>query len=162
MALHEKDAAEVWRVLGAFEQLPPAVRRELGDIILQLLPRPKMQAVREALIWTVGRIGARVPFNGNAQSTVSASAAASWLQQLMAMQLDDCQPLPVCIMQLARRTHDRLTDVPAESREEAARFLKEMGGTRNLVKLITKGGETDAETQDAVFGESLPMGLVAG
>lgn len=162
IALHEKDAAEVWRVLGAFEQLPPAVRRELGDIILQLLPRPKMQAVREALIWTVGRIGARVPFNGNAQSTVSASAAASWLQQLMAMQLDDCQPLPVCIMQLARRTHDRLTDVPAESREEAARFLKEMGGTRNLVKLITKGGETDAETQDAVFGESLPMGLVAG
>ena len=162
IALHEKDAAEVWRVLGAFEQLPPSVRKELGDIIVQLLPRPKMRPVKEAMIWTIGRLGARVPFNGNAQSTVSASAASSWLRQLMAMQLDECRPLPVCIMQLARRTHDRLTDLSSETREEAARFLKEMGTNRNLVKLITKGGETDAETQDAVFGESLPMGLVAG
>ncbi len=159
IALHEKDAAEIWRVLGAFEQLPPSVRHELGDIVLQLLPRPKMQAVREALVWTLGRLGSRVPFNGNAQSTVNADTAARWLQQLLSMQLEDVQTLPLAIMQLARRTDDRFTDIPDDVREEAARYLKEMGGYRSLIKLIREAGTTDAETQGALFGEALPLGL---
>ncbi|APZ92652.1 hsp70 family protein [Fuerstiella marisgermanici] len=159
IALHEKDAAEIWRVLGAFEQLPPSVRHELGDIVLQLLPRPKMQPMREALVWTLGRLGSRVPFNGNAQSTVNADTAARWLQQLLSMQLEDVQTLPLAIMQLARRTDDRFTDIPDDVREEAARYLKEMGGYHSLIKLIREAGTTDAETKGALFGEALPLGL---
>ena len=159
IVLHEKDAAEIWRALGAFEQLPPSVRRELGDIILQFLGRPKMQAVREPLIWALGRIGSRVPLNGNAQSTVSRETAERWLTQLLKMQLDDAHSLPLCIMQLARRTDDRFVDLSTAARDEAARFLKEMGGHQQLIKLILEGGEADRETRDALFGESLPLGL---
>lgn len=159
IALHEKDAAEIWRALGAFEQLPPFARKELGDIILQLLPRPKMESVREAMVWALGRIGSRVPLNGNAQSTVQSETAARWLQELLRMQLETVQSVPLAIMQLARRTNDRLIDLPTEAREDAARYLREMGGYRSLIKLIREGGSTDAETRAALFGESLPLGL---
>ncbi len=159
VVLHEKDASEIWRVLGAFEQLPPSSRKELGDIILKFLTRPKMQPVRESLIWALGRIGSRVPLNGNAQSTVSRDTAERWLHQLLKMQLDDAQSLPLCIMQLARKTDDRFVDLSGAARDEAIRFLKEMGGHRQLIKLIKEGGETDAETQNALFGEALPLGL---
>ncbi len=159
VVLHEKDAAEIWRVLGAFEQLPPNVRRELGDIMLQFLRRPRMQPVKEPLIWALGRIGSRVPLNGNAHSTVSRDTAERWLHQLLKMQLDDAQSLPLCIMQLARRTDDRFVDLSSEARSEAARFLKEMSGHDKLVRLINEVGDTDSETQNALFGESLPLGL---
>ena len=159
IALHEKDGAEVWRVLGAFEQLPPSIRRELGDIILQLVSRPKMQSVKEPMVWSLGRIGARVPLNGNAQSTVSADTAAAWLDRLLKLQLDDVRTLPLSIMELSRRTNDRFTDLPEAARAEATRFLKEMGNYDSLVTLIEQGGSVDNETQNQLFGESLPLGL---
>lgn len=159
IALHEKDAAEIWRVLGAFELLPPAVRRELGDIVLQLLPRPKMQPVREALVWTLGRLGSRSPLNGNAQSTVNPDTAARWLKEILGMQLDDIQATPIAVMQLARRTNDRFTDISQDMRDEAIRYLREMGGHRSLIKLIQEAGSTDSDTLAAMFGDSLPLGL---
>lgn len=157
--LHEQDAAEIWRVVGAFEQLAPAVRREVGDLILQFLGRPKMKAVYEALLWSMGRIGSRVPLNGNAQSTVSRDTAERWLQKLMSMQLDELKSLPLAIMQLSRRTDDRFVDVKVEARKEAAEFLQQMGEHDRLVALILEGGQADKETQNAMFGESLPLGL---
>lgn len=157
--LHENDAAEIWRVLGAFEQLPPGVKREMGDIILQFLGRPKMKAVHEPMIWALGRIGSRVPLNGNAQSTVSRETAERWVGQLMSMQLDEYQSLPLCLMQLSRRTDDRFIDLSASVRDEAADYVKQMGGFRQLVRLIREGGEVDTETREAMFGETLPMGL---
>lgn len=157
--LHESDAAEIWRVLGAFEQLPPGVKREMGDIMLQFLQRPKMKAVHEPLIWALGRIGSRVPLNGNAQSTVHRETAERWVGQLMSMQLDEYQTLPLCLMQMSRRTDDRFIDLSESVRQEAADYVKQMGGYRSLVRLIREGGEADSETRDAMFGESLPMGL---
>ena len=159
VALHEKDAAEIWRVLGAFEQLPPSVRRELGDIVLLFLSRPKMQPVYESLLWAFGRMGSRVPLNGNAQSTVNRETAERWVKKLMSMQLDDLQSLPLAVMQLSRRTDDRFIDLPEDSRQEAAEYLKQMGGQRAFVKLIKDGGQADQDTKEALFGDSLPLGL---
>lgn len=157
--LQENDAAEIWRVLGAFEQLPPSVKREMGEVILQFLSRPRMKTVHEPMIWALGRIGSRVPLNGNAQSTVNRETAERWLRQLMSMQLDDYQMLPLCLMQISRLTSDRFVDVNADVREEVADYLKQMGGHRQLIRLIREGGDVDSETQDAMFGEALPMGL---
>ncbi|GAB5443794.1 MAG: Hsp70 family protein [Fuerstiella sp.] len=157
--LHESDAAEIWRVLGALEQLPPTVRRELGDAILWFLSRPRMKAVREPLVWAIGRIGARQPMNGNAQSTVQAETAERWLNELMRLQLDETKVLPLSLMQLARKTHDRLTDVSDSVRDETLRYLREMDASDALTHLVAEGGTTDAETAAEVFGDSLPLGL---
>ena len=162
VVLHDQDAAEIWRLLGAFEQLSPVVRSELGDMILLLLPRPKLAPVSDALVWSLGRVGARVPLNGSSLVTVQPTTAERWLNRLLTLRLDNVTSLPLAVMELARRTDNRFVDLAEESREEAARYLKEMGGHRSLVKLIREGGSIDRETQDALFGESLPTGLRLG
>ncbi|MEZ6062617.1 MAG: Hsp70 family protein [Planctomycetaceae bacterium] len=159
IVLHEKDAAEIWRLLGSFEQLAPSVRSDLGDTILMLLTRPKLAPVRDALVWTLGRLGARVPLNGSALVTVQPETAERWLKEVLALGLDDVRSLPLAIMELSRRTDNRFVDLPETAREAAARYLREMGGHRTLIRLIREVGDVDRETQDALFGESLPIGL---
>jgi hypothetical protein len=97
--------------------------------------------------------------NGNAQSTVQAETAERWLNELMKLQLDETKVLPLSLMQLARKTHDRLTDVSDPARDETLRYLREMDASDALTHLVAEGGTTDAETAAEVFGDSLPLGL---
>jgi molecular chaperone DnaK (HSP70) len=159
IALHDEDASEIWRALGAFEQLPPSVRTETGEMILDLVSRGRMKSVRDPMIWTLGRLGARVPMGAAAAVPVAASTAEKWLKELLQRQIDDVISTPLTVMQLTRRTGDRFTDVGQEFRDEAIRYLREMNGDARLISLIRDGGATDSETQSAVFGESLPVGL---
>ena len=58
------EAAELWRLLGSVELLSVADKVELGGLVADLAPREKIAAVRNAAIWALGRIGARVPLYG--------------------------------------------------------------------------------------------------
>ena len=113
------------------------------------------------MIWALGRIGSRVPMNGNAQSTVSTNCVADWLHELFKLQLDDVKALPLSVMQMARCTDDRLTDLPQKTRDEAIKYLKEMGGHDPLIELIQQAGKADHDLRNAIFGEQLPLGLSA-
>ncbi len=159
IAVHEADAAEIWRVLGAFENLPPSSRSEIGEFILELVSRPRMKAVREPMIWALGRIGSRSPMGASAAVPVAATTAEHWATQIMDRQLDELPSTPLAVMQLTRRTGNRFVDVSQSCRDEAIRYLREMDAPSPLVSLIRDGGSTDAETRAAVFGESLPIGL---
>ena len=66
---------------------------------------------------------------------------------------------PVSIMQIARCTGDRYRDLSEPRRREAARWLTDHAADRHLVELVLQGGQLDADEQDQVFGESLPIGL---
>ena len=55
-ATHE--TAEIWRLLGSLELVAAATKVELGDMILDLLPKRKMEVVRPAMVWAIGRLGA--------------------------------------------------------------------------------------------------------
>jgi len=84
-ATHE--TAEMWRLLGSLELLPAATKVELGGLLLDLLSKRKMAPVRAAMLWAIGRLGARVPMYGPLNTVVPAAAAADWLSKLMAMRL---------------------------------------------------------------------------
>lgn len=162
IALQEKEAAEIWRATGAFEQLPPATRTEIGDMIVALLTRPRMTAVQDPMLWALGRLGARVPVGTGAAVPVTAIAAERWSTQLLEFQIDDVPSLPLTLMQLTRRTDDRFTDVSQGCRVETLKYLQEMSANASLIALVRDGGSTDSETRTAVFGESLPSGLSLG
>ena len=57
-AMHE--TAEMWRLLGSLELLSAAAKTELGGMLLDVLPKRKMEPVRPAMIWAIGRLGARI------------------------------------------------------------------------------------------------------
>ena len=153
-----QETAEIWRLLGSFELLPATLKVELGGILLDLLPKRKMEAVRPAIAWAVGRLGARSPMYGPLNTIVPVEVAADWLKRLM-----DCfggDPAGwLSVMQIARRTDDRYRDVSQKLRDAAVRYMETEGAPAHAVELVRTGGRLDSEEQGLVFGESLPKGL---
>ena len=155
-ASHE--TAEIWRLLGSLELLGVGTKIELGGMILDLLPKRKMQPVRPAMVWALGRIGSRVPLFGPLNTVVPPEVAAEWLKRLMDAIPGDADGW-LAIMQLARRTGDRYRDLPEKRRDAAVAWLRRGGAPAHFADLIRDVGSLDDQEQGLVFGESLPKGL---
>jgi molecular chaperone DnaK (HSP70) len=152
------ETAEVWRLLGSLELLPLDTKIELGNILLDLLPKRKMEAVRAVIVWAVGRIGARVPMYGPLNTVVPAEAVADWLERLLKQYPADPASW-LAAMQLARRTEDRYRDLPEKRRAAVLAWLEQSGAPAHYVELVRSGGRLEAEERGLIFGESLPKGL---
>jgi hypothetical protein len=152
------ETAEIWRLLGSFELLPVALKVELGDILLDLLPKRKMETVRPAVVWAIGRLGARVPLYGPLNTVVPAETAGTWLKRL-ADSFGGDPAGPLAVMQIARKTDDRYRDLSQKQRDLASAYLSKENAPSHFVALVQSGGQLDREEQGLVFGESLPKGL---
>jgi hypothetical protein len=124
----------------------------------ELLPKKKLEPVRPALAWALGRIGQRVPQYGPLNTVVPPEHARRWADVLMALPGHDPQHL-LAVMQLARHTGDRYRDLEDADRREIAAWLTTREAPPHLIDLVTTGGELEAEEQGRVFGEALPKGL---
>ncbi len=151
------EAAEIWRLLGSLELLPADVKIELGGILVDLIPRRKMEPVRPAAVWALGRLGARVPVSGPLNSVVPAETVSAWLDALMDWNDDPATLLAA--MQMARRTDDRYRDISDKLRRRLADWLERRAAPRHFLQLVRQGGQLDRQEQGLVFGEALPKGL---
>jgi hypothetical protein len=152
------EAAEVWRLLGSLELLGAAVKIELGGMLLDLLPKRKIEPVRPAVTWALGRLGSRVPVYGPLNTVVPVETASAWLKKLMDAAGDDPADL-LAVVLLARRTDDRYRDLPEKPRAKVLAWLEKRGAPGHFLELVRQGGQLDTEEQGLVFGESLPKGL---
>jgi hypothetical protein len=152
------ETAEVWRLLGSLELLGVPAKIELGQILLELLPKRKMEPVRPAIIWAIGRIGARVPIYGPLNTVVPVEAVCDWLARLMQLGTDD-PTAALAAMQMARRTDDRYRELPEKLRGKVLDWLRLHQAPGHFVELVREGGQLDSEEQGLVFGEALPKGL---
>jgi hypothetical protein len=152
------ETAEIWRLLGSLELLPVSLKIELGEILLDLLPKRKMETVRPAIVWALGRLGARAPLYGPLNTVVPAETAGPWLKRL----IDSFGGDPagaLAVMQIARKTDDRYRDLTQKQRDAAAAYLRRENASSHFIALVERGGSLDREEQGLVFGESLPKGL---
>lgn len=159
--LDPTQSPEVWRLLGSLELLPVPVKTELGAAIVELLPKRKLEKTRPAMLWTLGRLGQRVPVYGPLNTLVPTARAAKWLDAVMT--LDSGDPIEHLVaMQLTRTTGDRHRDLEQSKRDQVASWLESHDAAGHLVELVRRGGTLDAEERSQVFGESLPSGLRLG
>jgi hypothetical protein len=152
------ETAEVWRLLGSLELLPASLKIELGGILLGLLGRKKLETVRPAIAWAIGRIGARCPVYGPLNTVVPPESAVEWLGKLLDAGFDEPM-LHLAVMQLARRTDDRYRDISDKLRRRVLDWLTDAKAPEHFARLVAEGGQLDREEQGMVFGESLPVGL---
>jgi len=152
------EAAEVLQLLGSLELLPVGVKIELGDVLVDLLPRRKLEPVRPAVTWTIGRIGARVPVYGPLNTVVPADVVVRWLKRLTDSVEDD-RAGQLAVMQMSRRTEDRYRDLPEKHRARILKWLATGEAPAHFVELVRDGGQLDTDEQGLVFGEALPKGL---
>lgn len=149
---------EIWRLLGSLELLPIKVKLQLGDDIVHLLPKRKLEKARTTMIWTLGRLGQRVPLHGPLNTVVPVEYAETWLEAIERHPGDDLIS-NVAIMQLARRTDDRHRDVDDALRDRIVKRLSLRGAAEHLIELVRSGGSLDERERTAVYGESMPIGL---
>jgi hypothetical protein len=152
------ESVEVWRLLGSLELLPLATKIELGGLLLDVLPKRKMEPVRPAVLWTLGRVGARVPVYGPLNVVVPSDTVGDWILRMLELSPDDALATWT-LMQLARRTGDRYREISEKLRGRVIEALKGRDAPAHFVKLVEEGGELDVAEQSQAFGEALPKGL---
>jgi len=157
LALQPHEALEVLRLLGALELLDVEVKIELGRMLLDLLPKKKLETIRAAALWAIGRLAAREPAHGPLNTVVPTPEAAQWLDRLLAQPGDSITQF--AIVNLSRKTHDRFRDIDQTLRSRVSEWLTEQNASEHALRLVRDGGELAHDEEERIFGESLPKGL---
>jgi molecular chaperone DnaK (HSP70) len=146
---------EEWRLVASLEHLLAGTRALLGD---ELVAKIRKKPEDPIWLWSLARLGARIPLYGPLHSVVTAETAGEWLKVLL-----DLSPFTAAtgsaIVAIARRTGDRSRDIEDAIREQAISGLVALGIAEETIQLLSK--YVPPEPSDAVrsFGESLPPGL---
>ena len=98
------------------------------------------------------------PFHGSAHLAVPAAAAEAWIARLLALPMPR-RELVFPLAQLARRSGDRVRDVPDDVRARVARRARRGRRAGETLRAVREVAEASAEEEQRIFGESLPPGL---
>jgi hypothetical protein len=146
---------EMVRLAGSLERIAPARKRAAGEAILE---RAARDGPASHLLWTIGRLGARVPFYGSAHACVPPEVAEAWIEHVAAMS-GRKSDLVFPLVQLARMSGDRARDVSPEARDAAVRALRAAGASEAALRPVLEPVALGAEEEQRIFGEGLPAGL---
>jgi hypothetical protein len=156
-------AAELLRLLGSLERLCSADKSVVAEACLQALDKKKMEPLRPALLWTIGRLGCRVPVYASLQQTVSIERATAWIDGLLAIDASwvakESSAYCLALMLLARKTGDRYRDVSEKVRGRVVERMKGLGAPAMHLDLVVRGGRLDEEQSAQVVGDALPLGF---
>lgn len=156
--LEPHEATERWRLVASLERLSVSEKTELGEIALRELQRQKNLKLRPALLWALGRLGSRQPAYGPLNTAIPVRQVEAWIETLIA--IDPAEPVvPLTLVQLGRKTGDRYRDLGDEVRTRAAKYLAGKDAPEHFVTLLAEGGSLDRDEENAVFGDSLPLGI---
>jgi hypothetical protein len=109
-------------------------------------------------LWSLGRLGARIPLYGPLHSVVAAKTAGEWLTALLDLPLFTAATQSAIVL-LARRTEDRSRDVDDALREQAIARLTNLGAADDTIQLLSKYVPPGRADGVRSFGESLPSEL---
>ena len=146
---------ERWRLFASLEHPLAAARAALGK---KLMARIEMEPDNTIALWSLGRLGARIPLYGPIHSVVNAETAGEWLSALLYLPVFNAMTQSAVVL-LARRTNDALRDISLSLREQAVAQLVRLRAADDTIQLLSR--YVPPERADAVrsFGESLPPGL---
>ena len=146
---------EQWRLVASLEHLLAGTRALLGHELVAKIRKAPGDAI---WLWSLGRLGARIPLYGPRHSVVTAEIAGEWLKVLLNLSTFTTATASA-IVSIARRTDDRSRDIDDGIREQAISRLMSLGIDDETIQLLLK--YVPPEQSDAVhsFGESLPPGL---
>ncbi|MDX2037791.1 MAG: Hsp70 family protein [Isosphaeraceae bacterium] len=153
------ELAEIWRCAASLERLHASRKETYGDAIVKSLARPPIPAYA---LWSIGRLGARVPLYGPANTVVSREKAERWLGAILDLQPAAGRETSDAIFalgQLARVSGDRSRDVDPDLRASVADRLAALGADEATLRPVREFTELEAAQEGQALGDSLPVGL---
>jgi hypothetical protein len=146
---------EGWRLLASLEHLPATLRASLGE---ELLARIREEPAEKAWLWSLGRVGARIPLYGPLNCVVSVETASEWLQALLDLREFTVETASA-VVQLGSLTGDHLRDIEQDLRQKAIARLTAAGVSDDLSRGLREYVPPAQADALRIFGESLPEGL---
>lgn len=153
------ELAEMWRCVASLERLGPETKEGLGGVLLKDLTRRPLPG---HLLWCLGRLGARVPVFGPANTVVRKEVAETWLSAVLPREFSPGRETADAIFalgQLARVASDRARDIEPELLSSVIARMKELGADENEVKPVREYQPREAVEQGVALGDALPVGL---
>lgn len=154
--LQRRAYSEMVRLLGSLEGLEPEQKQEAGGWLLRRLQK---SSESEQTWWAIGRLGARVPFYGNAHKMLNAATAESWLQQLLQKDWQKERTAAFAATLIARHSGDRELDISNGCQLQVQEKLKTDKCPTSWLQLVSERVELDQADSKRVFGEALPQGI---
>ncbi len=161
--LNTNVAIELLRLVGSLEWLRSEDRAMMGKLLLQTLNKKKWEPLHPAILWTLGRLGARVPVYATLQQVLGVSHVQAWIESLLEWDPASSARMgshyTLCLMQLSRRTNDRYRDILPELRHRVEAKMEQLQAPEAHLQLVHEGGKLDAESESTIIGDSLPLGF---
>ncbi len=156
-ALQPAELIEMLRLVGSLELLPKGEKEQLGGWLLALLDNKRWQAARDSMLWTIGRLGNRVPTYGPLNTVVDIETVEKWLESLVRHAQPQQSSWQLAVMLCGRMTGDRYRDIDSALRASLVRLLNH--APAHYRQLVEQGGQIGADESSQIIGESLPLGL---
>ncbi len=156
-----QEAAEMWRTLASMERLTVKQKAELGDVLLGQLEKKKGPDKLDHALWSLSRLGARVPLYGPVEDVLPLKRAEKWLERLLALEWKG-EAYPLAAAELGRCSGDRARDLDEPLRRRLADRLKAASSAHEgerLARVVTEPVAREAKEERLAFGEALPSGL---
>ena len=147
---------EIWMAVANMERLTVKDKIEHGRTLLEELHPAKS---KPQLFWALSRIGARELLYGPVDRVVPPGEAGEWLTRLMTVDWNNPKPVGAAIAQLARKTGDRMRDMDLGLMDRAITWLENHRLTEET-RWLSSVRHMARQEESAVFGESLPSGIV--
>ncbi|CRX39164.1 hsp70 family protein [Estrella lausannensis] len=143
---------ELIRTLASFELIEIKDKIRLGNILLKTV---KSGSVKESYLWSLGRVGARVPLYASVSSQVGKNVAEEWLKEALALPTGT-KDWKLLLAQLSRKTAADHLDISSQLREQVKICLS---GDTDLIGLIEGGEDASSPLEETLLGDSMPLGL---
>lgn len=154
--LNQQVERESWRALASMELLPIQNKIELGNAIIS---RIQQGHTGENEFWSLGRIGARIPFYATIDTAVSPAIAARWIDSIINVETSSQDSFVAALAQLGAKTNDHTRDINEATRKRVINKIQAIGKQLYLIDSLENYLPVEERDANRIFGESLPLGL---
>lgn len=144
---------ELIRTLGSLELIEIKDKVKLGNALLECIEKGN---AKKGYLWSLGRLGTRVPVFATAGSLISKDVIEKWLERLLALASQDSREWKLLLMQLARYTPLPHLQVSDSLREVVKNSLSDF---EDLKRTLDETDHIETEMQEELIGDSIPIGV---
>lgn len=147
---------EIWMAIANMERLAVRDKVEFGRMLMDGIQPRK---IVPQMVWALSRIGARNLLYGPVDRVVPPAEVAEWIRRMLDMQPRNPAPIGNALIQMARKTGDRVRDMDPDTIEQVADWL-EQNQMADKIRFLTTVVPLAPQDETLMFGEELPCGIV--
>jgi len=152
-----QERLEIWMAVANMERLMVKDKIQWGRMLLSEI---KPQKCKPQYLWSLSRIGARELLYGPVDRVIPPEEISSWIEEILSKTWRNPKPVGMAISQLARKTGDRMRDLDSSIVNVIIDWMNQYDILAPHIKFLEDVVPMAKSEENAIFGETLPSGLV--